>query len=478
VIPAALALAALTSIHFPVTTHDAQAQALVDRGLFLYYAYDGGDSAAAFAAAARRDPQLAMARWGEALAAGPDLNTPITAERFAAAQTAAQAAVALESGADADERAYVDAMALRYRGTWADWASDDVAYLAAMSTLSERGSSDAKMLTAEGLLERGGLGWEDAQLGSADSRQALALVDAVLAADPGNLMANHLCVHLYDRVPDRAPAQTCAQRLDAAAFPPQAEHLAHMPAHYWIETGNYAAAVASSERAYRLFLRWQHLADRDPEHDRYLAHDVYVGYSAAMMLGNYPNARIWAARMTAAFESPYDALTALRFGHFAEVAALPADSTPAGLAVRGYAGLMLGDAARAHAIAKSLHPTASSGYIVELFLARLAEADGRFADATGWIDRAVDAQHAAFEGELIPLLPALEARAGLSLRRGIHGDAADAYRAVLATYPGDPRAFYGLASALEPLGDRSAASDARDRFVTSWSGFPAPPFLL
>lgn len=478
---AAAVLAALSAIGFPVTTSDPEAQALIDRGLFFYYAYDGGDAAGAFAAAGRRDPRLAMAPWGEALADGPDLNTPMTAERFARAQRAAQAAVALEAGASPSERAYLDATALRYKGTWDDWPSDDAAYRTAMTAIAQRssgpGGNDAKVLAAEALLEHGGLAWDAAQPAAGDSRRALELVDDVLASDPNNVMANHLCIHLYDDAADRTPALPCARRLDAAAFPPQAEHLAHMPAHYWIETGNYAAALASSERAYRLFTELQRVPDRNPEHDRYLQHDVYVGYSAALMLGNYATAQEWSARASQVFATPYDSLTALRFGRFDEAYRLAADASPAGLAVRGYAALQLGRLSEARALGDRLRKITTAGYLAQLFFARLAETDGRDDDAAAWIDRAAEQQSATLSAELIPLLPALEARAGLALRQRRYDAAVAAYTQALDAFPNDPRASFGLAQALQAAGRDAEAASARARFDAAWGNGP-PPFLL
>ena len=43
------AVAAATSAHMPVSTSDAAAQAAFDRGLFLYYAYNGDEAAKEFA---------------------------------------------------------------------------------------------------------------------------------------------------------------------------------------------------------------------------------------------------------------------------------------------------------------------------------------------------------------------------------------------------------------------------------------------
>jgi tetratricopeptide (TPR) repeat protein len=312
-------------------------------------------------------------------------------------------------------------------------------------------------LTAEALLEAG------------YTKEPLAIIDAVLAADPQNIMANHLCLHYYDNVADRSPGLPCAQRLDAMNFPPEAEHLAHMPAHYWIETGNYAAAEASSERALGLFAQLEANTDRDPEHDRYLRHDTYVGYSAAMMLGNYADAQRWATRMNAAYATTsYRALAALRFGRFQDAFEIATGKSQMELAIRGYAALILGQAAQASAIAANLRKMSAAGYMPELFFARLAEVDGNNAQANRWIDSVVDEQNRVFGAELIPLLPALEARAGLLLRAHDNAKAIAAFNAALAAYPNDPRALFGLASALDALGRTQDAATARARLAAVW----------
>lgn len=446
---AVLALAALTAVHFPVSTTDLLAQASIDRGLLFYFAYDGGDAAGAFANAAVRDPNLAMAYWGEALAGGPDLNTPMSEERFQQGQTAVGKAVALERYATVDERHYIDAMAQRYKGTWVDWKDDDDGYRAAMNRLADAPAADdvATVLAAEALLENGGFVWTGSSPATPDSRQALALVTRVLARDPENLMANHLCIHLYDGAHDRTPALACAERLDAAALPPQGEHVAHMPSHYWIESGNYAAAVASSERAYRLFEQLQQVGDRNPDHDRYLIHDAYVGYSGAMMLGDYATARVWSARMDATYGTSFDALTALRFERFADAYALAQGSAPNDLAIRGLAALELGRKDEARAIAAQLRKITTAGDVVEIFFARAAELDGRYDEAVRWLEKAAATQRDTFADELIPLLPALEARGAFAMRQGAYADAVTAYGAALAAYPNDPRALAGLAAA-------------------------------
>lgn len=469
---AAVVAAAAASVHLPVSTNDSQAQALVDRGLFYYYAYDGPDAVRVFAQAAARDSHLAMAYWGMALGEGPDLNTPVTAQGYDRAQRDVRQAVALGSGLSSRERAFIAAMALRYRGPRAAWQNDESAYRRAMFAFAKSSADEnAQLVAAEALFEDGGLRWRGNALASNESRQALALVMGVLHRDPTNPMGNHLCIHAYDFAPQRGPALICARRLDAAAFPPQAEHLAHMAAHYWIETGNYAAALSSSERAYRLISQLYSAEPLSAHVTQYAGHDVTVGYSAAMMLGNYAVAQRWARRMGGVFNSSFDALTAVRFGR--NQAAFSASGSQFGEpSVRGFAAVQLNRLGDARTIAAQVRAAGvpKAGYLPQLFLARFAEASGNDDEAQRWIGVATRNQQADLAGERIPVLPAQEALGGLFLRRGRNAEAAAAFGAALAAYPNDPRALFGLASALEASGKQAQAAEARARFNAIWAG--------
>jgi tetratricopeptide (TPR) repeat protein len=466
-----VAASAAAPVHFATTTANPQAQAAIDRGLFLYYAYDGTDAKRAFAQAAALDSRLAPAYWGIALAEGPDLNTPLTEERFERASDAVRKAVVLERNAPSSERRFVEIMATRYAGSFADWPSDDAAYRRAMLALAHTSHDEnAELLAAEALLEHGGLIWKNGQLASEESRAANALVAGVLRSDPDNVMANHLCIHLYDLAPERTPALPCAQRLDGDTFPPEAEHLAHMPAHYWIETGNYTAALRSSERAYDLMTQ---LAASEPasEHvEQYDKHNVAVGYSAAMMQGNFATAMLWSRRMSSAFETNFDGVTALRFGRYET--AYASDGTEfAGMSVRGLAAVRLGHLAEARALAAKIPATNSArGYIPQIFLARLAAAGGDLTETQRWIDKSLANQRDTFGGELIPLIPADEALGAIRLERNDATGAIAAFGDALVAYPNDPRALFGLSRAYAANGDKARAATARARFDKAWEG--------
>src|SRR5688500_2211175 len=59
---------------FTVSTTNRQAQRFMNQGLNLAYAFNHAEARRAFREAARLDPNLAMAYWGQALVLGPNLN--------------------------------------------------------------------------------------------------------------------------------------------------------------------------------------------------------------------------------------------------------------------------------------------------------------------------------------------------------------------------------------------------------------------
>ena len=121
---------------FPVSTKVARAQLFMNQGLNLTYGFNHAEASRAFAEAARLDPSLAMAYWGQALVLGPNINAPMAPEAEPTALALLQKAIALKGKATARERAYIDALAARYTGKAADRAAADRAYADAMRKLT------------------------------------------------------------------------------------------------------------------------------------------------------------------------------------------------------------------------------------------------------------------------------------------------------------------------------------------------------
>ena len=78
-------LSGLGTLHVTVSTATPRAQRFFDQGMRLLYAFNHAESNRAFREAARLDPSLAMAYWGQALALGPNLNAPMTRDSGRAA---------------------------------------------------------------------------------------------------------------------------------------------------------------------------------------------------------------------------------------------------------------------------------------------------------------------------------------------------------------------------------------------------------
>lgn len=474
---AALLLAAALNgttpqVHHAVSTHSPAAQAAFDRGLFFLYAYNGDAANAAFTQALHDDPHLAMAAWGEALANGTDLNTGLDPQRFAEAHEAADRAVQLESFASPQERAYIDAVAARYAGTYADRDADETRYQSAMAALVAAYplDDDAAMLDAEAILEQLGTSrmWSaDGTQPAPQTTQALALIDRVLARDPYHVMANHLCMHAYDYAHDRTPALACADRVAAWSMDPAAEHLAHMPVHTYIETGRYEQALAAAENAWRL-------REQSAVKLKYGAHDAYVGWTAALMLGDPHVAETWAIRAGSEYGGSDLWATWARYGQWSRIKASNAANQFYAPLVRGWADVhfgMMDDARKMLALYGNID--ADYRWLLQ---AAIDEHDGRIESAAADLNRAIAYQDREDQAEQLPVFPAGEVLGALYFHRQDYARARAAFEATLARYPNDPRALYGLALAQRALGDVAASQQTLKSFNAIWHSGSASPW--
>src|SRR5205823_9577299 len=145
----------LGTLHHPVSTRNAQAQAYFDQGLRLVFAFNHEAAIRSFQRAVELDSDLAMAHWGIALALGPNINLPMSADAHKTAYTEVQKALALKSKASVAEDAYIDALAKRYSANPdASRQPLQTAYMNAMKNLvrSYPKDTDAAVLYAESLM--------------------------------------------------------------------------------------------------------------------------------------------------------------------------------------------------------------------------------------------------------------------------------------------------------------------------------------
>src|SRR5262245_52461461 len=107
-------LSGLGTLHVPVSTSSWRAQRFFDQGMRMLYAFNHTEAIRAFREAARIDPGMAMAYWGQALALGPNLNAPMTRESGREVLAAILEAQGAAAGVTLRERALIDALAVRY----------------------------------------------------------------------------------------------------------------------------------------------------------------------------------------------------------------------------------------------------------------------------------------------------------------------------------------------------------------------------
>jgi len=244
-------IAGLGDLHHPLSTKNAEAQRFFDQGLRLIYAFNHDEAARSFRRAAELDPNMAMAYWGIAEAVGPNYNDPASEDRFKEAHAAIQKAVDLSDKASPSERAYILAMARRFP---ADPKSDlrkaAEEYRDAMREVMKNypDDLDATTLFAESGMNLHPWGlWHPDGTPEAGTEEIVTTLESVLRRDPNHMGAVHYYIHAVEASnhPERALAG--ANRL--ASLAPAAGHIVHMPAHIYIRTGDYAAAVKTNQTA-------------------------------------------------------------------------------------------------------------------------------------------------------------------------------------------------------------------------------------
>src|SRR5712692_10591453 len=241
----------LGDVHHPVATKNPAAQKFFDQGLRLIYAFNHDEAARSFQRAAELDPTMAIAYWGIAEAVGPNYNDPANEPRRKQAYDTIQKALQLSANAPASERAYIEALAQRYSDDPnADLRQLAVNYANAMREVMKKYPDDLDAATlfaeAEMNLHPWGL-WKADGMPEEGTEEVISVLESVIRRDPNHMGAVHYYIHTVEASPNPDRALAGANRL--AALAPAAGHLVHMPAHIYIRTGYYDAAVKTNEQA-------------------------------------------------------------------------------------------------------------------------------------------------------------------------------------------------------------------------------------
>ena len=496
----------LAVYHRPIKTSSKEAQRWFDQGLVLYYGFNHDAAIACFKKVAELDPKCAMAWWGQAISAGPNINNPHMDETAAKnAYDAAQMAKSLSHNSSPVEHALIDAVAMRY--TWPvqeDRKALDVAYSDAMRNVWKKYPKDKDVgaLFADAMMNlRPWDLWSPDGQPRPEEPEIQATIETVLKMDPKHIMANHEYIHTMEASPTPEKALPSANVLRTRV--PGAGHLVHMPAHIDMRLGHYNDAILANQKGVEIDKTW---AAQGGFYTFYRAHNFHFLSWAAMFDGRkklavdnikdfeqqipVDLARAFPDFIDAYMGSPVEVY--IRFGMWNDILALP--KPPADLQAWtafwrygrtvAYASLDSLDAATkefgAFKTACAAVPETrilGNNPAITVLDVGLAMAEGELEYRRGNYDHAFELLRDAVKKDLALhydepwgwMMPASHALGALLLDQGKGADAEAVYRADLKRYPMNGWALNGLAESLRAQGKDKEASAVDAQFAKAWA---------
>ena len=503
----------LGDLHHPVSTHNSEAQKFFDQGLRFIYAFNHDEAARSFQHAGELDPKLAMAYWGVAEAVGPNYNDPADPDRYKRAHDAVQKAVDLSSTASPSEQAYIQAMAKRFPAdpnSDLKKAAED--YRDAMREVAHQFPDDldaATLFAESGMnLHPWGL-WHQDGTPENGTEEIVATLESVLKRDPNHLGAIHYYIHAVEASNNPERALAGANKL--AALAPNAGHIVHMPAHIYIRTGDYEAAVQTNQKAAevdRAYIKGTGAQGIYPM--MYYSHNLHFVAMCGAMNGRYADARK-NADLLVANVGPHvkdmpplegfmtiPVAVEIRFHHWNEILKMPAPDPSMKTATvfwhfgRGLAFAGVGKVAEAEAEYKIVAEAEAATppdvifqmpinnkakdimTIAENVLgAKIALAKKDTASAISQLRDAVAIQDKLNYGEPPDwFYPVRENLGGALLMSGDAAGAEKVFREDLDRNPRNPRSLFGLQQSLLQQKRDYDAGFVRKQLDTSWKGSP------
>lgn len=324
---------------FPVSTQHEWAQLFINQGLSLAYGFNHAEASRAFQEAARLDPGLAMAYWGQALVLGPNVNAAMDPADEPRALELVKQAESLMASASSREQALIRALKKRYSGTDENRKANDKAYAEAMREVhhSFPEDPDIAMLYVESVMDlRPWDYWMRDGHPYAGTDEIVAVTEEVMRRHPVHPGALHMYIHLMEPTSTPERAEHAADTL--MNLMPGAGHMVHMSSHIFQRVGRYADSVKSNQLAIAAdehYMEQSHAPGLYPM--AYYPHNIHFLWFAATASGQralaLENARKAASRVEDALlrEMPFTAIFRVvpywalaRFGHWQEILVEPA----------------------------------------------------------------------------------------------------------------------------------------------------------
>ena len=221
-------------------------------GVLLLHSMEFQQAESDFRRVETGDPHCSIAAWGLALAETERSGAAAPQKDLAKGWTELEPWLNRPAGSQR-EQMYLDAV----RAMYADYATvpGDARwhrYLVAMEAIRQKYPDDlnASLFYSLGLVWTAGPG----PAGTAQRRQALAILQPIYEQHPDNPGAAHYIIHAAD-TPALASVGLPAAR-EYAAIAPDAPHALHMPAHIFNRLGDWKDSVAANEASARLAAEW------------------------------------------------------------------------------------------------------------------------------------------------------------------------------------------------------------------------------
>jgi tetratricopeptide (TPR) repeat protein len=500
-------LEGLGSYSVKVTTASEASQYFFDQGLRLTYGFNHSEALRSFKEAARLDPNNAMAYWGWALVLGPNINLPMQPEVAEQAFAAIQRAVMLKDKVADVERAFIEALAVRYAPVAPnDRRSLDVAYADAMARMVTNypDNLDAATLHGAALMNLSPWDyWEGDGQPKPNTEILIAEFKSVMARNPAHPGAIHYYIHAVEVArPEQAEAPADILR----HLMPGAGHMLHMPSHIYMRVGRYAdafdtnRAAADADSGYIAQCNAQGIYPLN-----YYPHNLHFLVWAAMFQGRSEDAMAGAREVESkiptdmgngfgVFETflSQPLYVMVRFGMWDKALVEPKPSeqfrfkTGVWHYMRGMAyantdkmkearaelqalGRLRDDLTNAYVIGFQSAPTLLT--IAESVLAgEMFANQGKLEDAVNKLARAVRLEDSLRYSEPPDwYFPTRHVLGAVLLQVGVPAEAASVYWQDLRKNPENAYSLLGLSQALEAQGDAVGAATMARRFKQAWA---------
>jgi tetratricopeptide (TPR) repeat protein len=334
-------------------------------------------------------------------------------------------------------------------------------------------------------------------------------LESVIKRDPNHLGAIHYYIHAVEASNNPERALAGANKL--AALAPGAGHIVHMPAHVYIRTGDYEAAVQANEKAAevdRAYIKESGAQGIYPM--MYYSHNLHFVATCGAMNGRYAEARKNADLLVANVgphvkEMPplegfmtIPMAVEIRFHHWNEILTMPAPD-PAmktatvfwhfgrGLALAGTG--KMSEAEAEYKIVSAAEAATPPDVIFQMPInnkakdilkiaenvlgAKIAMAKKDTAGAIAMLRDAVAIQDKLNYGEPPDwFYPVRENLGGALLMSGDAAGAEKVFREDLDRNPRNPRSLFGLQQALLQQKRDYDAGFVQKQFDASWKGAP------